>query len=361
MLVCSQCQFQNSDTNKFCQKCGTALSQKICEQCGTQVPLSAEYCPNCGTATKKKTGSIIGQLLDGRYQVVRSLSRGAFGHTYLAQDTRIPGGRSCVIKHLQPESKDPRTLEKAKDLFHQEAEILAKLGSHNQIPTLWDYFAPDQEFYLVQEFIDGHPLRDEISPAQKWTESQVISLLQDVLGILVFVHNQGDKGVIHRDIKPENIMRRQQDNKLVLIDFGAIKKVGSQQSNPGGQMGSVIAGTRIGTFGYAPPEQNIGKPHLNSDIYALGMVAIEALTGIYPGTLNYDDNTHELLWQHLVSVSTGLAAILTQMVRSRWQDRYQSASEVLQALQQLGNSPHTPTVQATVLNTAQSTPAHELT
>jgi WD40 repeat protein/serine/threonine protein kinase len=286
---------------------------------------------------------MIGQLLENRYQVIRALGKGAFGQTYLAQDTQYPGKPHCVVKHLQPD--DPRNLEKAKQLFLREAEILAKLGKHDQIPELKAY--SEQEFYLVQEFIDGHPLRDEIPPSSHyWTEYQVISLLQDILPILVFIH---DEGVIHRDIKPDNIMRRRRDNKLILIDFGAIKKA----LNTPAKGGSTVVGSVIYTLGYAPPEQTSGKPQFSSDIYALGMNAIETLTGVSPHLLPEDDNTGEIIWrkdtgeiagkndagkiiwQNKTSVSPGLAVILTKMIRYRRQDRYQSAGEVLQALQQL--------------------------
>jgi chaperone protein DnaK len=267
---------------------------------------------------------MINQLLQGRYQVIRELGKGAFGQTYIAQDTQYPGKPYCVVKHLQPD--DPRSLEKAKQLFLREAEILAKLGKHNQIPELKAY--SETQFYLVQEFIDGHPLRDEIPPARTWTENDVVSLLQDILPILVFIH---DEGVIHRDIKPDNIMRRQRDNKLVLIDFGAIKE---KVLNTPGTGASTVVGSRVYTLGYAPPEQTSGKPQFNSDIYALGMTAIEALTGKSPHLLQ-DDDTGEIIWQNKASVSPGLAAIITKMIRYRRQDRYQSAGEVLQALQQL--------------------------
>ncbi|RUT04084.1 hypothetical protein DSM106972_049980 [Dulcicalothrix desertica PCC 7102] len=286
---------------------------------------------------------MIGQLLDSRYQVIRELGFGAFGQTYLAQDTQYPGKPYCVVKHLQP--NDPRSLEKAKQLFLREAEILAKLGKHEQIPELKAY--SEQEFYLVQEFIDGHPLRDEISASEpRWTENQVISLLSNILPILVFIH---DQGVIHRDIKPDNIMRRQRDNKLVLIDFGAIKEV---LNNP--ETGGLsVAGTRVYTSGYAPSEQLFGKSRLNSDIYALGMTAIEALTGKYPHLLPHDYNTDEVIWQDKVSVSPGLTAILNKMVRFDHRERYQSAGEVLQAVQQL--------IQASLAQATKTSGVNQLT
>ena len=286
---------------------------------------------------------MIGQLLQGRYQVIRELGKGAFGQTYLATDTQYPGKPHCVVKRLQPD--DPRSLEKAKQLFLREAEILAKLGKHDQIPELKAH--SEQEFYLVQEFIDGHPLRDEILPSEpRWTENQVISLLSNILPVLVFIH---DEGVIHRDIKPDNIMRRQRDHKLVLIDFGAIKEV---LNNPATE-GLSVAGSRVYTNGYAPSEQLIGKPRLNSDIYALGMTVLEALTGKYPHLFPHDDNTDEVIWQDKASVSSGLTAILNKMVSFSHRERYQSAAEVLLAVQQL--------IQASQAQAAKTSGVNQLT
>jgi serine/threonine-protein kinase len=276
-----------------------------------------------------------GQLLDRRYQIIRVLGAGSFGQTYIAQDTRIPGNPTCVVKHLKPASSGPKYLETARRLFQSEAETLAKLGNHDQIPRLLAYFEENQEFYLVQEFIEGHPLSAELQPGQRWAETQVIQLLQEVLNILVFVHAQG---VIHRDIKPDNMMRRALDHKLVLIDFGAIKQVRTQLVTAQGQVSATVA---IGTPGYMPTEQGQGKPRPNSDIYALGMIGIQALTGLYPNQLQEDITTGEIIWRHQAQISPGLAEVLTKMTRYHFKDRYQSAAEALQAFQQLTN-PYAP-------------------
>ncbi|BAT52083.1 Serine/Threonine protein kinase [Nostoc sp. NIES-3756] len=270
---------------------------------------------------------MIGKLLDHRYQVIRVLATGGFGQTYIAEDTRRPGNPTCVVKHLQPATSDPRVFETAKRLFHSEAETLEKLGHHDQIPRLLAYFDENQEFYLVQEFIDGHTLTEELIPGNRWTESQVIHLLQEVLSILEFVHNQG---VIHRDIKPDNIIRRTTDNKLVLVDFGAVKQLRTQMVTVGGQSAATVV---IGTPGYMATEQGQGKPRANSDIYALGIIAIQALTGISPTELQEDPQTGELIWRHLVNVNERLAAVLNKMVRYHFKDRYQTATEALQGLQ----------------------------
>jgi serine/threonine-protein kinase len=279
---------------------------------------------------------MIGKLLDYRYKVIRVLATGGFGETYIAEDTKRPGNPVCVVKHLKPASSDSKLFDTAKRLFQSEAETLEKLGSHDQIPRLLAYFVEHQEFYLVQEFIEGHTLSEELVPDKKWDEGQAILLLYEILSILEFVHQQG---VIHRDIKPDNIIRRRSDRKLVLVDFGAVKQLRSGAGYPvrgtiiGGQASATVA---IGTPGYMPTEQGQGKPRQNSDIYALGIIAIQALTGISPIDLQEDMHTGEILWQHLTSVSPEFAAVLNKMTRYHFKERYQSATQALQVLQSLG-------------------------
>ncbi|MEH2394678.1 MAG: serine/threonine-protein kinase [Nostoc sp.] len=272
---------------------------------------------------------MLGQLLDGRYQVLEILGGGGFGQTYIAQDTHRPGFPKCVVKHLKPVTRSPEFLETARRLFTSEAETLEQLGNHDQIPRLLAYFEDNQEFFLVQEFIEGHTLKAELFPNQPWTEDQVIQLLQQVLGILQFIHSHN---VIHRDIKPDNIIRRQQDGKLVLIDFGAVKQVQTQLVTVLGQMGATII---IGTPGYMSTEQGQGKPRPNSDIYSLGIIGIQSLTGLHPINFEEDPDTGEISWQRQANVSSGLASVLSKMVLHHFKQRYQSAAEVLQALKDL--------------------------
>lgn len=267
---------------------------------------------------------MLGKLLDRRYQVIQVLGAGGFGKTYLAQDTRRPGNPTCVVKHLKPLNSDSSVLETARRLFSSEAETLEQLGNHDQIPRLLAYFEEDQEFYLVQEFIEGHTLTQELPLGQRWEESRVIGLLSEVLNVLEFVHAHG---VIHRDVKPDNLIRRRADNKLVLVDFGAVKQIRTQFASTQGSHTITI-----GTPGYMSSEQALGHPRPSSDLYALGIIGIQALTGVMPVQIPEDLNTGEVLWQQLVSVSPRLAAVLTKLVRYHFKDRYQSATEALQAL-----------------------------
>ncbi|MEH2065714.1 MAG: serine/threonine-protein kinase [Nostoc sp.] len=279
---------------------------------------------------------MLGQLLDGRYQVLQVLGGGGFGQTYIAQDTHRPGFPKCVVKHLKPVTRSPEFLETARRLFTNEAETLEQLGNHDQIPRLLAYFEDNQEFFLVQEFIEGHTLKAELFPNQHWTEDQVLQLLQQVLDILQFIHSHN---VIHRDIKPDNIIRRKQDGKLVLIDFGAVKQVQTQLLTVAGRTGATII---IGTPGYMSTEQGQGKPRPNSDIYSLGIIGIQSLTGLHPINFEEDADTGEISWQHQANVSSGLASVLSKMVLHHFKQRYQSAAEVLQVLKHLDTKVETP-------------------
>ncbi len=278
---------------------------------------------------------MLGKLLKGRYQIVDTLSGGGFCHTYLAKDISIASNPTCVIKQLKPAPNYANYLPTLGELLEREAEALKKLGSDDRIPQLLAHFEEDREFYLVQELIVGHPLTEELHPQQPWSETQVTELLQKVLSILEYIHAQG---LIHRDLKPSNLIRREQDNKLVLIDFGSVKQAWTQVITEGGKTSTnyafgVGATIIMGTPGYTPPEQERGIPRPNSDIYALGAIAIQAITGLDPTQIPEDPETGELLWQQHAEVSDRLATIISNMVRYHFKERYQSASEVIQALQ----------------------------
>ncbi|OUL33172.1 serine/threonine-protein kinase [Nostoc sp. 106C] len=279
------------------------------------------------------------KLLGERYQVVEVLSQGAFCQTYKVQDSYLPNHPTRVVKHFLPSSKYSIPVEIRRRLFTREVESLKKLSNYDLVPQLLADFEDNLEFYLVQEFIEGHPLSAELSPGHCWSESKVFQLLYEILSILNFVHSHG---LIHRDVKPNNIIRRKQDNRLILIDFGAVKPIWNQLIR--GQEKTAIftpieqyTTIAIGTPGYMPNEQQRGKPRLNSDIYALGMIGIQALTGVHPTQLPEDSNTGEIIWQNLAQVSTELASVLNKMVRYHFQDRYKSAKEVMEALLAISN------------------------
>jgi WD40 repeat protein len=270
---------------------------------------------------------MIGTILKSRYRIIQQLGQGGFGETYIAEDLDLPMDPKprCVVKRLQPAVIEPEIIR----LFEQEAKILYHLGeNHEQIPNLKAYFQENNEFYLIQSLIIGHDLSKEITQGKLCQEGYVIKFLKDVLNVLSYVH---DNHVIHRDIKPQNIIRQKADGKLFLIDFGAVKQVKQQTVLKSGLTSKTVA---IGTPGYMPSEQAVGKPKFSSDVYALGMTAIQALTGKLPTELS-EDHDDEIVWRNLVNVSDNLADILTKMVRFKASERYRNAGEVLEVLNQV--------------------------
>ncbi|MEB3355534.1 MAG: serine/threonine-protein kinase [Synechococcales bacterium] len=272
---------------------------------------------------------MLGHVVGGRYQILQHLGGGGFGRTYLAEDKHLPGQPQCVVKQLKPRNTHPQALEVARRLFEREAEVLYLLGNHPQIPRLFAHFEENQEFYLVQEFIDGTVLSREIRRGQTLSEMDTIGLLKEILTILQFVHGQH---VIHRDIKPSNLMRRHQDQAIVLIDFGGVKQIGSESSDAE-QSSITIA---IGSSGYMPNEQLAGKPRYSSDIYSVGMIGIKALTGCSPAQLPEDLRSGEILWRDRAPhTSDEFAHILETMTRYDFRHRYETVEAVIAALDNL--------------------------
>ncbi|MBF2018028.1 MAG: protein kinase [Rivularia sp. T60_A2020_040] len=283
-----------------------------------------KYCTACGMPL----------ILAGRYLPIKLLGRGGFGAAFLSRDRYTPGMRQCVVKQFLPAGNlSPTQLKLAQDLFEREAVVLEEIGSqHDQIPDLFAFFPvivpglkpkeEDQFFYLVQEYIDGENLEEELTRKGKFSESEVLFLLRSILPVLQFVHS---KGIIHRDIKPSNIMRHR-NGKLFLLDFGAVKQVTNSLSESGN------SSTGIYSLGFAPPEQmSGGKVFPSTDLYALAVTVVLLLTGEKDATQLFDAYSNQLQWQDKVSVSSQVAEIFEKMLRSAPNQRFQSATEVLEA------------------------------
>ncbi|MCY7284419.1 MAG: serine/threonine-protein kinase [Cyanobacteria bacterium CAN_BIN43] len=278
-----------------------------------------DQCAACGTNL----------LLHDRYRVLQALGQGGFGATFIAKDESLPGAPYCVIKQLRPVTTSFHVLQMARDLFQREAKTLGKIGNHPQIPRLLDYFEVSQEFYLVQEYVNGSTLQQEVKRSGAFNEAGIKQFLSEILPLMQYVHSQQ---VIHRDLKPANIIRRSQDKKLVLIDFGAVKDQVSPVLSTASEQTALTA-YAIGTPGYAPPEQMAMRPVYASDIYALGVTCLYLLTTKSPKDMAYDPATGELVWRNLVHISDHLAEVLKKMLDMSVRHRYQSATEVLRALE----------------------------
>jgi serine/threonine-protein kinase len=233
----------------------------------------------------------------------------------------------CVIKQLRPSADAQHVLDMARDLFQREAKILGKIGNHPQLPRLLDYFETNQEFFLVQEFINGKTLQQEVKKGGPFSEAGVRQFLSEALPLVQYVH---DNQIIHRDIKPANLIRRDEDKKLVLIDFGAVKDKVMPVQETSEQ--TALTAYAIGTPGYAPPEQMAMRPIYASDLYAVGVTCVYLLTSKSPKDLEYDPTTGEMLWRDLVHVSDHFAHVLQKMLEISIRHRYQSVEAILRDL-----------------------------
>jgi serine/threonine protein kinase, bacterial len=277
-------------------------------------------------------------LLNNRYRVIKTLGSGGFGETFLAEDTQMPSRRYCVIKQLKPITHNPQIYKVVQERFQREAAILEELGdASSQIPRLYAYFLENGQFYLVQEYIEGQTLSQKLEQGAM-SESAVRDILVSILPVLDYVHR---KGIVHRDIKPDNIIVRNSDGKPVLIDFGAVKEtIGTDVSPSGNSTRSIV----IGTPGFMPSEQSVGRPMFASDIYSLGMTAIYLLTAKLPQDIPSDPATGAILWQQYVrNITPHFVAVLDRAVQFVARDRFATASEMLVTLQ-TGAFPTTPTV-----------------
>ncbi len=297
-------------------------------------------------------------LLGNRYQVIRPLSSGGFGDTYLAEDQHSPTKQRCVVKKLRPMNEEPQTYQLVKERFDREAVILEDLGKHHpQIPSLHAYFEEDHLFYLVEEWVEGSTLSELVAQQGTQSESSVKEVLSSLLPVLNYVHS---KRIVHRDIKPDNIILRVSDRQPVLIDFGAVKETMATVVTASGNSTRSIV---VGTPGFMPSEQSIGRPVYASDLYSLGLTAIYLLTGKLPQELPSDPGTGEMSWrQYAPMVSPTLGNVLSKAIQVNYRDRYQNAPEMLAALQSNSGIPTTvvslpPPPSATVVNAYPATAA----
>lgn len=301
-VYCSK-QHSNSSSHRFCTQCGEAL------------PLP------------------VGQIVNKRYRVVRQLGQGGFGRTYLAEDTN-QSNKQCVLKEFAPQVQEKNDLKKAQELFEREAKVLQKL-QHPQIPRfhswLQEKLGSNDLFFLVQDYIDGdnyyYLLEQRQSKNQAFTEAEILTLLQNILPVLSYLHSQD---VVHRDISPDNLICRRSDNLPVLIDFGGVKQLPASQGLWLTKLR--VNHTLLGKQGYAPEEQiRQGKVFYSSDLYSLAVTCLVLLTGKEPQQL-YDSFQGIWHWGKEIRVSPQLEAVFKKMLAYKPSDRYQNAAQVLQDL-----------------------------
>jgi len=276
----------------------------------------------------------MGKLLAGRYQFIKVLDTDELGHTYLVVDIHSPQHPKCVVKQIRLPPNSSPTRSSILSRLEKTSELLKKLGQHDQIPRLLTSFAQTNQFYLVQEFIRGHPLTDELIPGDPLTENQVISLLNELLNLLAFVHKQG---AVLGNLKPSTIIRRQGDDKLVLTTWGIIHQLSPQIAQSFHKLASNPPNP---TFVDHSPKPFPEPLHVNRDLSALGIIAIQAMTGLSVSELaelkQANQGQHETsAWQAYTQVSPELAAILEKMVHDDHQNRYHQAKTVLADLSRI--------------------------
>ncbi len=281
-----------------------------------QNPVNAQVCEACGSNL----------WLRDRYRINRALGQGGAGATYLANIMTLPGEPYCVIQQLRPNAHTLQIMNMARELFAQEARTLGRLGNHPQVPSLLDFFEDNQQFYLVQEYVAGYTLQQEVRRNGTFSEAGVKQFLSEVLPLLRYIHNQK---VIHRNIKPASLIRREQDRKLVMINFGKLNTSGFP--HPEHTMARIDFGN-LGTSGFAAPEQMVMRPVYASDFYAVGVTCIYLLTGKSPQDIDYKPSTGEMRWQQYVNISDHFANILKKLLEPSVRHRFQSIDDILRAM-----------------------------
>jgi serine/threonine protein kinase/Tfp pilus assembly protein PilF len=271
---------------------------------------------------------MIGQVFSGRYEIIQEFSQDESGHTYLAQDKKRHGYSVCLVKEFVPSSEffkegDREFLQQLFRLFQQQAEILKQLGHSDRFPKLLAYFQYQGNFYIVQEFIEGRPLLDELVPGQPLSEEQVINLLAELLESLAMIHFYH---INHGNIHPNNIIRSKHNHQLVLTDFAVFKQMLSQNPQVAGKLA-----------GYQRSKLKAETSLFSDDIYAVGIIAIQALTGIPAEQLPRNPKTHKIIWKNIwknqVKVKNRqLVSILNLMIDTGSRQRHFSIPKALKTL-----------------------------
>ncbi|WP_310484045.1 serine/threonine-protein kinase [Chamaesiphon sp. VAR_48_metabat_403] len=305
---------ENPDSNRFCQSCGSPLVAPV------------------------NSAMTVGVTLGDRYRITKEIGQGGFGRTYLCEDVNR-FNEPCVLKEFAPQVHGTALLTKAQQLFEREAGVMYQL-QHPQIPMFREMFRVNRGgvglLFLVQDYVAGENyqqlLRQKTARGHTFTEAEITKFLIQILPVLSYIHSVG---VIHRDISPDNLISRASDGLPVLIDFGGVKQVAvnaATQYMPG-NVGNSEVPTRLGKIGYAPNEQmqrGVVFPH--SDLYALAATSLVLLTGKEPPDL-IDPQNFTWNWREHISLNPNLGSILDRMLQLRPNDRFESAQDVLTALQ----------------------------
>ena len=292
------------------------------------------------------------QIVAERYGIVKQLAANRNSQTFLVRDLHSPGQPDCVISRLDLPIDDAIARLEIAQRFEAEAEALSQVSEHGCIPELLDYFEEDSAFYFVHSPIEGHTLAEEFATSVSWSDQQVVALLNDLLSTLDFVHH---RGLLHLDIQPSNLIRKSSDRRIAIAGFSGFWQKSARLIVPFPTVGTPSI---FEPSAYMPDEQIAGFPQPSSDIYAVGLVAIEAITGHPLGAIAAHPQTRELYWHSLAARRhLALLALLDYMVQRNFRTRCQSASEALTALSAL--PPETTWFASAASTSAEQTAAYE--
>ena len=289
----------------------TPKAEKVCNH--EDNPADSIFCRHCGKPIVEQDRFV------GPYQILRTLGKGGMGTTYLAWDKNKTVKNAPLLLVLKEMNADMARISKARELFEREARILKSLD-HPGIPKYFDFFVANNRKYLVMELIHGHNLEQFVYQRGATDAPRTIKWMLQVCDILNYLHSL-DPPLVHRDIKPANLILRNLDSRLMLLDFGAVKELGTALE------------TRIGVEGYSAPEQYRGKPCPQSDIYGIGTTMIFLLTGKTPMQYyRYQNNKFEFDIASIPNLPADLGKVLEIACQQDPGDRYQTAQELAQAL-----------------------------
>ena len=279
--------------------------------------------PSVALAGRSQAADIsVGDSLEERYQVTHILTEEFFSQTLVVRDLQQPGQSLYLLKRLQLRTEQQSLFDLASQSFTSEARTFRAISQHAQISTLLNYFTKEQNFYLVQEFVDGSLLANRLARNGPLKLLDVLKLTKDVLSILACFHK---KQLIHSDIHPSNLLYRKHDGELILTDCGITKRLLIQLGQYSSQHRELLSKQQE----YTPLEHHRDQPAFSSDIYAVGMIALHSLTGRRPQEL-VNPTTGELKWRNYVQVREGVAKFLDKLVCRDRQERYSSIQLALE-------------------------------
>jgi serine/threonine protein kinase len=302
---------------------------KVCPQCGEEYELNSRFCPRDGATltASAENDSLEGQIIAGRYQILRTLGEGAMGQVFLAEHLRMK--RKVALKIMRPAlATDPDAISR----FNREANNASRID-HPNVAAIFDFGdAEGGMIYLAMEYVDGLSLSGVLRESETIPPSRAAGIIHQIADALQAAH---DQGIWHRDLKPDNIMLRRAKSGVdivKLVDFGISKvlKDGTQEVT--------VTGAVIGTPAYMSPEQ-VKSESLDgrSDVFSLGLVAFKMLTGSLPfsGVTALECMASRLSEQaftlrevrHDFDWGTKLEAVMARVLATNREQRYPTAPD----------------------------------